>query len=92
MYGYDNNDHDEALVKRALDEQWARHEIIPNINIFYGTLVWLVEDGQAARCVYKLDASSSYTECSLRSGLFDQILKGAIEFLLKHYESASAVE
>lgn len=83
---------DEDYLDRAMEEQWARFDIIPIVEAFTDQHIFLIEDDQIARViVYEYDSEdgSSY-ECQLRSGEFDEVLKAALTTLFEIYDQANS--
>ena len=85
MFG--NHPVNEVLESRAIEEQWARHIIDPEIEIFSGWHIYLVEEGNVGRCVYHNSETDRYYECRLKYGEFDQVLREAVQSLQQHYEA-----
>ena len=88
MFGSVNNN--ESLESRALDEQWAKHNIRPDVDIFDRWKIFLVENGNVGRCVY-YGPSASYEECWLSNGEYDSILSLAIESFNQNHSQLPGV-
>ncbi|MGV3615050.1 MAG: Imm42 family immunity protein [Fimbriimonas sp.] len=62
------------LVQRAVDEEWACHDVCPRTEPFFSWWIFLVEDAAVGRCVYGDLESETVFECRLRRGEFDAVL------------------
>jgi hypothetical protein len=62
------------IMRRAMDERWARHVITPELDVFSGWQVFLIESQDQGRCVYRNLIVGSHFECYLHAGEFDEVL------------------
>jgi len=79
---------DDATVAGAIEEQWATHEIRPQVDVFDEWRVFLVERNPAARLVYHDPDTDTYGECLLEYGEFDRVLKPVVQTLAQWYIAA----
>ncbi|BBU62441.1 hypothetical protein MSC49_23760 [Methylosinus sp. C49] len=77
---------DDDTFALAAEEQWRRHEVIPNVDVFDNWKGFLVESERAARLIFARAPHVEVTELALNSGEFDSILDAAISALGKIYE------
>lgn len=85
-------DDDDPLYARVIEEQWARHNVNPNVDVFDEWYVYLVEDTCEGRCVYQQIGVPIYHECLLKKGEFDQVLNAAVRSLEQYYTNALNTE
>jgi hypothetical protein len=78
----------EADELRGIEGQWLRHNIRPGASAFRNWIIFLVDDGQTARCLYARFAEplSTAREQQLKLHEFDQILDDCIACLLAEYQ------
>ncbi len=81
-------DLEDDVSKRSVEEQWARHNILPNLDVFNDWLVYIIEQGGSARCVSRNLISRLDNSYSLSYGEFDTVLGATVESLRDHYERA----
>jgi len=62
----------------AEEEQWARHNIVPPVDVFDSWMVFLVEDEEIARLVFAHDPYLDVTELPLKPGEVDAVLDLAL--------------
>jgi hypothetical protein len=79
-------DIDTDTFELAAEEQWRRHKVVPNIDVFDGWKGYLVEDEQTARLIFARDPYVDVMELSLKPGEFDAVLEAALGALEKIYE------
>lgn len=82
MYG---NPVDDSIVRMATEEQWARHDVTPPLDVFNQWQIFLLEQGDIGRCVYHNSKEGSYDECHLKYGEFDEVLRAAMNSLEQFY-------
>jgi len=75
------------LTERATNEEWARHDVIPTIDVFDNWHVFLVENDEMGRCIYQNLITMACYECRLAHGEFDRVLNKAIQSLSSILES-----
>ena len=61
----------------AEDEQWARHQILPPVDVFDGWKGFLVEDNQGARLILACEPFEDVAEVALQPGEVDEALDRA---------------
>lgn len=64
---------DEKIEEKACIEQWARFDISFPIDVFRGTMIFLIDDIEMSRIIYSENLKIS--EYFLEKGYVDQILK-----------------
>jgi hypothetical protein len=79
-------DIDDDTFALAAEEQWRRHEVIPNVDVFDDWKGFLVEDERAARLVFARAPYDEVTELVLKPGEFDFVLDATLASLGKIYE------
>lgn len=70
----------------ANEEQWARHLIVPAVDVFDEWKGFLVEEGSVARLIIAHARSGRSQELLLKTGEFDQVLERAVRDLHSLYE------
>lgn len=80
---------DDSLEHRAFEEQWARHDILPHVDVFDDWKCFLVENDALGRCVFYNPETQSYGQCHFATGEFDRVLTDAIEWLQSHHNIAT---
>jgi hypothetical protein len=70
----------------AEEEQWARHNIFPPVDVFDSWKGFLVEDEQTARLIFAHDPYLDVTEVSLKAGEVDAVLDVVRSTLTEIYE------
>ncbi|MBA2661147.1 MAG: hypothetical protein H0U74_02540 [Bradymonadaceae bacterium] len=85
---------DGELVAEGIaeEEQWARHEIVPAVDIFGGLIGFLVENQSIARVVFSLDPFQEIIEAILEPGEVDAILDAVRLALDEIYERERKLE
>jgi hypothetical protein len=73
----------------AEEEQWARHKIVPWVDVFDRWKAFLVEDEQTARFVFAGEPYLDVREISLRPGEVDAVLDVVQSALNGIYERES---
>jgi hypothetical protein len=81
---------DESAVTKAEQEQWARHQVFPPVDVFDPWKGFLVEDKQTARLVFSSYPYLNISELTLKPGTVDSVLNAANNALNAIYESESA--
>lgn len=77
---------DDDAFELAAKEQWRRHKIIPNVDIFDDWKGYLVEDERAARLLLARAPYDEVTELALKPGEFDSVVDAALVALGKIHE------
>jgi len=78
--------------QRALEETWARFRINPEVDIFDGWLVFLVDGVSGERIMWGAPAlDAAVHETTLPRGLFDGLLRRAYDELAAAYDRELAV-
>jgi hypothetical protein len=85
LYGHGCLDYD-TQHDRGIEEEWARFDISPQVEMFDHWFVFLAESPLSSRCVFHLWESDLYGECTLEPGEFDRVLKQALEHLYEDYD------
>lgn len=76
-------------VQVAEEEQWARHNIIPPVDVFDHWKAFLVEDEQTARLIFACYPYTDVREFSLKTGDVDAVLDVVRSALTDIYEQES---
>lgn len=82
-------------AKLAEEEQWARHNIFPTVDVFDHWKGFLVEDEQTARLIFAHDPYLDVRELSLKPGDVDAVLdvvREALSGIHEHESSSSRKE
>ena len=69
----------------ALGEQWAHHNIKPEIDTFDRSKIYLVERGSIARIIYSVAPYVDITSLEIKAGEVDIVLGSARSELLEIY-------
>ncbi|HBV85579.1 MAG TPA: hypothetical protein DEF42_02730 [Desulfosporosinus sp.] len=73
LYGYKDSEYEEVGLK----EMWARFDIVPRVDIFDESKVFLVEDKNQSRIVFKEGLSQGLRgihEAYITKGAFDRVI------------------
>jgi immunity protein 42 of polymorphic toxin system len=70
----------------AEEEQWARHNIAPSVDVFDSWNGFLIEGEQTARFIFARKPHLEVAELSLKAGEVDAVLDGARKALDDIYE------
>ena len=70
---------------RADEEQWARHSILPEVDVFETWKAFLVEDEESARLIVAQLHTDKIVELRLRHGEVDAVLGDVIRELKRIY-------
>ena len=73
----------------AVEEQWARHDIVPPVDVFDSWKCFLVEDEQTSRLFFARQPYLEVTEIELTPGEVDAVLKQAVKALDNIHEHQS---
>jgi hypothetical protein len=76
-------------ARLAAEEQWARHLILPSLDVFKSWKGYLVEDEQAARFIFARAPYLHVTELRLKAGEVDMVLDAVRTALDETYERVS---
>lgn len=80
---------DSSTAKVAEEEQWAKHNIFPPVDIFDSWKGFLVEDGQTARLIFAHDPYQNVSELTLEPGAVGAVLDVVRKALNDIYEQES---
>jgi hypothetical protein len=69
-----------------MEEQWARHNIAPPVDVFDSRQVLLVENEHAGRIVFGQEPYDELTEVEVKHGEVDAVLAAARKELLTIFE------
>jgi hypothetical protein len=75
--------------RMAEEEQWARHNIFPPVDVFDRWKGFLVEDAQSARLVFSSAPYQEVSELALKPGQVDTVLDAARRELNNIHKSVS---
>jgi hypothetical protein len=71
----------------AIEEQWARHNLKPGIDVFVNWRIFIVETDTIARLIYcNMDTPDDIQECFLLPGECDNVLMNACQEIGRLYE------
>ena len=73
-------------LELSMEEQWARHDIAPPVDVFNSCQVLLVENEHAGRIVFGQEPYDELTEVEVKRGEVDAVLATARKELLKIFE------
>ena len=78
----------ETSEQLAIDEQWARHNIAPAVDVFDHWRIYLVESNVAGRVLYgKTELGALVHETQLVPGECDGVLELACQEIGRLYEA-----
>jgi hypothetical protein len=80
---------DPNNARVAEEEQWARHKIVPCVDVFDRWKGYLVEDEQTARFIFASEPYLAVREILLRPGEVDAVLDVVRSTLNGIYERES---
>jgi hypothetical protein len=84
---------DAAIEELALEDQWARHRICPEVDVFDRWRIYLVESETAARIIYDRHGSgAAVAEYWVASGECDRVLAETCRQLGAIYERSLTIE
>ena len=75
------------LEERSVEEEWARHQLKPGIDVFDNWTIYLVESDDAARLLYRCNAGET-KEFILAPGECDMVLEEACREIGALYTNA----
>lgn len=83
LYGFKQSEYDEL----ALQECWARFNLALPVDIFDGYKVYLVENVDEARIIFRNHQSEEIQEKVIPRGMFDEVVSIAQQKLSERYMS-----
>ena len=82
---------DLAPLSLSMEEQWARHNITPSVDVFDDWKVFVVENETRARVVFSKDPYTSVESVEMNAGEVDTTLESTRITLGKIYEREAAM-
>lgn len=70
----------------AEQEQWARHNILPSVDVFDGWKAFLLENGEMGRIVFSAKPYEEVHEAIVGAGLVDAVLDEGRRLLWEIYD------
>jgi hypothetical protein len=80
---------DISANRLSEEEQWARHQVLPPLDVFDDWRAFLVESDECARLLYARDPYSHVKEVILMTGEIDALLTAARDSLQRNHEAAA---
>jgi hypothetical protein len=81
---------DIAPVNLSMDEQWARHNITPSVDVFDDWKVFVVESDTGARAVFSKSPYTGVESVEMNAGEVDAALESTVMALGEIYEQEAA--
>jgi len=85
LYGYKDSEYEEV----GLEEKWTRFDIVPRVDIFEESKVFLVENKDQARIIFREGIGQGVRgihEAYTDSGAFDRVITEAYKQLDSMYD------
>ena len=76
---------DDSLT--AMDEQWARYDVCPLIDVFNNWKVYLVENSAQTRIIYQNVLRQEISEIILEPNQFEIVIRKSYEAINEMYET-----
>ncbi len=73
-------------LELSMEEQWARHDIAPPVDVFDSWQVLLVENEHSGRIVFGQEPHDELTEVEVKHGEVDAVLAAVRKELLRIFE------